>query len=124
MFHLLGIDPETEVPGLGNRPVAIAAGKPREEIAAIHREARPIRVRVAEANAQGVFLARDLIIVASGRAPERPIFAIRPATIRGRWAATNIRSTPAGAMRVRPTSSACAHGPPAARFASKSRCTA
>jgi hypothetical protein len=28
MFYLLGIDPETEVAGLGNRPVAIAAGKP------------------------------------------------------------------------------------------------
>ena len=28
MFYLLGIDPETEVPGLGNRPVAIAEGKP------------------------------------------------------------------------------------------------
>ena len=28
MFYLLGIDPETEVSGLGNRPVAIASGKP------------------------------------------------------------------------------------------------
>jgi hypothetical protein len=28
MFHLLGIDPETEVYGLGNRPVAISSGKP------------------------------------------------------------------------------------------------
>ena len=28
MFHLLGIDPETEVRGLGGRPVAITAGKP------------------------------------------------------------------------------------------------
>src|SRR5688572_1943141 len=28
MFYLLGIDPETEVAALGNRPVAIAAGKP------------------------------------------------------------------------------------------------
>jgi hypothetical protein len=28
MFYLLGIDPETEVYGLGNRPVAISSGKP------------------------------------------------------------------------------------------------
>jgi hypothetical protein len=28
MFYLLGIDPETEVPALGNRPVRIAEGKP------------------------------------------------------------------------------------------------
>jgi hypothetical protein len=28
MFHLLGIDPETEVAALGNRPVRIAEGKP------------------------------------------------------------------------------------------------
>ena len=28
MFYLLGIDPETQVPALGNRPVAIAEGKP------------------------------------------------------------------------------------------------
>jgi hypothetical protein len=28
MFYLLGIDPHTEVHGLGNRPVLIAEGKP------------------------------------------------------------------------------------------------
>lgn len=28
MFHLLGIDPETQVYGVGNRPVRIAEGKP------------------------------------------------------------------------------------------------
>jgi len=28
MFHLLGIDPHTEVPGVGNRPMRIADGNP------------------------------------------------------------------------------------------------
>ena len=34
MFYLLGIDPNTEVRGLGNRPVAISDGKPMMELLA------------------------------------------------------------------------------------------
>lgn len=34
MYHLLGIDPATEVLGLGNRPVAISEGKPVMEVIA------------------------------------------------------------------------------------------